>query len=100
MNDPVEAAGSSHLEEMLRIDESEQHGIFVRGKLYIVTGWIFEAPRMAIELPPGAKSKAAIACRPSRTNGKTSHCFSTDAAFKNRESPSAVTGGATGALAG
>ena len=80
MNDPVEAAGSSHLEEMLsaqhtlrRIDESEQHGMFVHGKLYIVTGWIFEAPRIAIELPPGAKSKAAIAGRPSRTDGKTSH---------------------------
>jgi hypothetical protein len=48
-----------------RIDESEQHGMFVHGKLYIVTGWIFEAPRMAVEimaLSPPAQGCAQQAC--------------------------------------
>ena len=108
MNNPVEAAGNvcstnarrsdkmAAVQRALgRIDERPQQGKFHHGKFYIVTSWIFETQRLAVELPPTAKSKAAIADRPSRADGKTSHA--SDPVLKMR-SPG-VTEGATGVLA-
>ena len=81
MNNPVEAAGNVYstnarrLDEMLavqralgRIDERPQQVKFHHGKFYIVTSWIFETQRIAVELPSVAKPKAA-----NRADGKTSH---------------------------
>src|SRR5215468_9248355 len=87
MNNPVEATGnvcstnSRRLDEMLavqralrRIDERPQQRKFHHGKFYIVTSWIFETQRLAVELPSVAKPKAAMAGRPSRADGRnTSH---------------------------
>jgi hypothetical protein len=49
-----------------RIDERPQQGKFHHGKFYIVTSWIFETQRLAVELPCVAKPKATMACGPNR----------------------------------
>ena len=73
-----------------RSEERPQQGTFVHCKLYIVTGWIFEAQRIAIKLPSVAKPKAAIAYRSSRPRAD---CFATHQhLFRNGESPSARAG--------
>jgi hypothetical protein len=79
MNNRVEAAGNvsstnaRRLDEMLavqrslgRIDERPQQGEFHHGKFYIVTSWMFETQRLAVELPSVAEPKAAMARRPNR----------------------------------
>src|SRR5215468_1853931 len=98
MNNPVEATGnvcstnSRRLDEMLavqralrRIDERPQQGKFHHGKFYIVTSWIFETQRLAVELPSVAKPTAAMACRPSRADGKTSHASAPRCVQKSEE---------------
>jgi hypothetical protein len=70
-----------------RSEECPQQGTFVHCKFYIVTGWIFEAQRIAVKLPSVAKPKAAIAYRWNRPRADR---FATHQhLFRNAESPSA-----------